>query len=63
MKRNFRTYLILLGLIIAFLLFYTSGFSNASSPKFSYSLKPATESVYSEFTSQVGSTVGNFIGR
>ncbi|MAE86397.1 MAG: hypothetical protein CMB80_26925 [Flammeovirgaceae bacterium] len=56
MKRSFRTFYILIGLIIALLLFYTSSFSNVSSPKFSYSIR-STQSVSNQFTTQVGASV------
>ncbi|WP_421869316.1 hypothetical protein [Marinoscillum sp.] len=57
MRKNLRTYLILLGLVIAFLLFYTSSFSNVQAPKFTYSLKSAGQTITNEFTSQVGASM------
>ncbi len=47
----------MLGLVIAFLLFYTSSFSNVQAPKFTYSLKSAGQTITNEFTSQVGASM------
>ena len=57
MKRNSKVYVIILGLIIAFFLLYTSSFSSIPAPKFSYSIKSATHTVTNEFTTQVGAGI------
>lgn len=53
MRTKAKTYLTVLGILVALLLLYTSNAQSSISPKFTYSIKSHSQSVTTQFTAKV----------
>ncbi|MEQ9306598.1 MAG: hypothetical protein RJQ14_21975 [Marinoscillum sp.] len=63
MRTNTKTYLTILGVIVALLLLYSGNLTDGVSPKFSYSIKSKTQTITNQFTSKVGAEVFEMFAR